>query len=246
MLRISLDIRASCFLKSLRSSLESALNIVVYKLGGSLLSLPDLAERLGAVLSHRRDSRPLFIIGGGEAANIVRGWDERHGLGAERAHRLALRAMMLNESLVECLLPRARIVRCRDEAEIASQTEQVPILCAHDFLRSEEAALVGERGDNDPAVTLPHTWDVTSDSIAAWVALRWPAAGLVLLKSRSLARGDTQAERAGERSDLTDPYFSTLAPRLRSIEWINLRVEPPTIETWGQAPAQAAHRASPV
>jgi len=217
-------------------------NIVVYKLGGSLLSLPDLGERLGAVLSRRRDSRPLLVVGGGEAADVVRRWDELHGLGAKRAHWLALQAMILNESLVEHLLPSARIVRCRDESETAWQTEQVPILCAHDFLRSEEAALAGANGGENPTAVLPHTWDVTSDSIAAWVALRWPASGLVLLKSRSLAQRDPQSKRAGERPDLTDPYFSTLAPRLRSIEWINLRVEPPTIETWGQA----AHRASPV
>ncbi len=47
---------------------------------------------------------------------------------------------------------------------------------------------------------LPHSWDVTSDSIAAWVAGQAGASTLVLVK----APGATGA--------LTDPYFERAVP----------------------------------
>ncbi len=218
---------------------------LVYKLGGSLLSLPDLAGRLLSLLSTRCDSQPLLIVGGGEAADIVRRWDIQYQLGEERAHWLALQSMMLNESFVATLLPLARIVRSRAEAKSAWETGNLPILCTHDFLKSEERALAGSTAADHEPTALPHNWNVTSDSIAAWVALRWPAAGLVLLKSRPLhnrgcCAGSYSPEVDLENSDhepAVDPYFPTLAPRLPQIEWINLRTDAPTVETWSSQPA---------
>ena len=79
-----------------------------------------------------------------------------------------------------------------------------PVLCADAFLAAEQSA---------GAEALPHSWDVTSDSIAAWVALRWPA-DLTLLKSATPRTG---------RESFVDPYFPTFAGRLRRAEWLDLR-----------------------
>jgi len=225
----------------------------VYKVGGSLLTLPDLAERLEAALVLHRERRPLLIVGGGATADLVRHWDTLHGLGEERSHALALSAMSLNERFVEALLPRARIVRTREEAGVAWQDRRVPILCSREFLQDEEGALAAGRGNPDLPGVLPHTWEVTSDSIAAWVALRWPAAGLVLLKSRGTrcpnddagARGDDS--RAGDSPAGTAPvdaYFSTLAAALPRIEWINLRAASLTVESWSPAEIAEATQAA--
>ena len=69
--------------------------VVIYKVGGSLLELPDLPRRLQDVV--RPDVCPLFVIGGGRTADLVREWDRLHQLGEERSHGLALKAMQLNE-----------------------------------------------------------------------------------------------------------------------------------------------------
>lgn len=198
------------------------MTLAVYKLGGSLLSLPDLAARLKR-LFERETSHPrrLLVSGGGGAADIVRDWDRLHGLGEERAHWLALESLRLNESLLAELLPGGRVVRSRDEAECVWDAGGLPILCACDFLREEERRA---------ALPLPHTWDVTSDSIAAWVAAVWPADRLVLLKSVALATRGTGS--APDAAPPVDAYFHVIAPRVRDIRWANLREDALTVEEW--------------
>jgi aspartokinase-like uncharacterized kinase len=199
------------------------MSLVVYKLGGSLLTLPDLAERLRRVLDSPSE-RVLLVVGGGETADVVRRWDEQFRIGEERAHWLALQAMALNELLVQSILPNSRVVCSHDEATVAWETHQIPILCAHDFLAGEER-IAGIDSQNEEY--LPHTWEVTSDSIAAWVALRFDADRLVLLKSCELAEIPRSDESAG-----VDLYFSRLAPRLKRIEWVNLRSDVPLSTLW--------------
>ena len=83
-------------------------------------------------------------------------------------------------------------------------------------LSLEESAANLEPNPNIP----PHTWDVTSDSLAAWVTLRWPASRLILLKSTDCpisTSGNTDGNGA------VDDYFSKLQPSLPQWEWINLR-----------------------
>ncbi|HAW32424.1 MAG TPA: acetylglutamate kinase, partial [Planctomycetaceae bacterium] len=43
------------------------MKISVLKLGGSLLDLPDLKDRLSEFLAQLQDRRPLLICGGGSA-----------------------------------------------------------------------------------------------------------------------------------------------------------------------------------
>ena len=198
------------------------MRLTVYKLGGSLLSLPDLPQRLGMLLSSRRDRRALLVVGGGAAADLVRRWDELLHLGEERSHWLALRAMMLNEALVSELMPQLRIVRDRDEAAAAWERGQAAILCAHDFVREEEKG---------PGPPLPHGWEATSDSIAAWVALRWPADELVLLKSVGL-----DDNRRADGRPLVDACFPSLAARLKRVGWVNLRSAQPRVEEFAGRP----------
>jgi aspartokinase-like uncharacterized kinase len=220
-------------------SAEAERSVVVYKVGGSLLELPDLPRRLQDVVPP--DVCPLFVVGGGRTADLVREWDRLHQLGDERAHWLALRAMQLNEALLANLLPHAAVVATRDGAIAEWGREGWPIISAHDFVAAEEP-LTKSR--------LPHCWDATSDSIAAWIATRWPADRLVLLKSVALpeigeegrdgatdGRGFTDAsDRNSEfripnsefvTAGLVDPCFPALASALPKVEWVNLRDERP-------------------
>ncbi|MGE3316242.1 MAG: hypothetical protein AB7O26_14085 [Planctomycetaceae bacterium] len=198
--------------------------IVVYKLGGSLLTLPDLRERLIPILS-RAMEHPLLIVGGGEAADIVRRWDEQFEIGEERAHWLALRAMAFNEQLVQSILSGSRIVTSLDEARLAWEMAEIPILCAHDFLACEENTALEVRC----VPPLPHVWSVTSDSIAAWVAIKFAASALVLLKSCDPSPASNA--NAADSTDV-DPYFRNLALHPLAIEWVNLRTGVPRRVRW--------------
>lgn len=82
----------------------------------------------------------------------------------------------------------------------------------------------------DAGRTLPVGWDVTSDSIAAWCAMRLCASRLSLLKS--VGKGDPIDVGDAIRDGWLDGHFPSLwdawiAHRCR-VEWINLRHHPPT------------------
>jgi len=194
---------------------------IIYKVGGSLLNQSTLTERLRGVLRLRPNASALIVAGGGATADIVRQWDRRHGLGEENSHWLALSSVKLNESLLLRLLPEARLVTSRSDAGKVWDSGNLPIVCAHKFTRQEEPY---------SDIQLPHCWDVTSDSIAAWITLVWPADELVLLKSTSLTIGcNTDMSKT---SRFVDSYFLNLARQLPCVSWSNLRQAPLTINHW--------------
>jgi aspartokinase-like uncharacterized kinase len=141
--------------------------LTVVKVGGGLAreagdgALRALCMRI-AELGTRH---PLLVVpGGGRFADAVREYDRRHGLRPETAHRMAILAMeQLGWALAD-LIPGA--ARCADPR--VRRDGGVSVLLP--------AALLAE---GDP---LPASWDVTSDSIAAWVAGLAGAGRLVLVK----------------------------------------------------------------
>ncbi|WP_299469179.1 hypothetical protein [uncultured Gimesia sp.] len=184
----------------------------VIKIGGSLFDLPDLAARLARLRDGLENRQPLIVCGGGAAANLVRDWDQTHQLGATAAHWLAIQAMMLNEQLLCHLLPDSCIVTSQTEAAAAWKKQRIPILCCFTYLQETSSPQFAD---------LPTSWDVTSDSIAAWVALTWPAEELILLKSVDLPENKTLSELA--KAGLVDAYLPRLSDCLPTLRWCNLR-----------------------
>lgn len=194
---------------------------VVFKIGGSLLTLPDLASRLRSLLEQRVHQQCLVIIGGGAAADVVRDWSRVHDLSDEASHWLAISSMGLNRELIESLL-KLRSVGSREEAEFAWSTDRAPLLLdTKRFVRQEET---------QSSCPLPCSWEVTSDSLAAWVAECWPAEELVLVKSVPCPLGLTALE-AGE-TQLVDKYFPMLSDQLPQISWCDLRSSQTNIDPW--------------
>jgi aspartokinase-like uncharacterized kinase len=186
--------------------------LCVVKLGGSLFDLPDLGPRLRAWLGRHASPPTLLVPGGGPTGDVVRGWDRDHGLGEEAAHWLALRALTLNAHLLTALLaPSARVIPRWEDAEGCWREGTVAVLDAHAFAAADEAR----------AGRLPHRWSVTSDSVAARVALVAGAGQLVLLKSVTIAPGRPWAEAS--RQGQVDPFFPELAEGLRSVRAVNFR-----------------------
>jgi aspartokinase-like uncharacterized kinase len=144
--------------------------VTVLKVGGGLAreagddALRVLCRTIGEA-GARHDL--LVVPGGGGFADAVRDHDARFALRAATAHRMAILAMEQLGWLLCDLLPDA--VPCTDlaSARDAAAHRATPVLLP-------AAMLAG-----DP---LPVSWDVTSDSIAAWVAGAALAARLVLLK----------------------------------------------------------------
>jgi 5-(aminomethyl)-3-furanmethanol phosphate kinase len=144
--------------------------LTVVKVGGGLArEAGDAAlRRLCRAIGDAGARHPLLVVPGGAAfADAVREHDSRFGLEAGTSHRMAILAMDQFGWLLSDLIPGG--VPCTDlaAARAAGARGRVPILLP--------AALLG----SDP---LPVSWEVTSDSIAAWVAGGEPAARLVLVK----------------------------------------------------------------
>lgn len=150
---------------------------LVVKLGGSL---EVHVPTLAEVF--RQHSRPLLIVpGGGRFADAVRST----ALNDDDAHWMAIRAMDRFGSLVAAYgLPSTERL-----AIPSKPTVLLPYRCCRQF---------------DP---LPHSWDVTSDTIAAWVADR-VGTGLLILKSVDGIPADGRIDRTIEQNvetDVVDP-----------------------------------------
>src|SRR5204862_3771064 len=103
------------------------------------------------------------------------------------AHWMAIRAMDEYAHLLTDLVPECSLAVDSLQIEAALMVGFVPVLAPYRWLR-----------EADP---LPHSWDVTSDSIAAWIAGSLGASRLVLVKPRGAAL-----------DDLVDAYFSRALP----------------------------------
>lgn len=185
---------------------------VVIKVGGSLFGWQLLPERLGTYLEGRRGQPLVLVPGGGRAADLVRELDALHALGDEPAHRLALHALDFTARLLESMLENLQLVDELDALGDVWQAGRVPVLAPRRFV---------EQDDRTATQPLPHSWSVTSDSIAARVALVLKASELVLLKSASLPPGTsrTQASRLG----VVDPAFPEVAKNVPRVTYLNLR-----------------------
>lgn len=161
---------------------------LVVKLGGALLAHPEHFEATLAAIGAAAATRRLLVVpGGGPFADAVRDVDRLFHLSDDAAHWMAVLAMDQHAHLVAARMPGGAIVG--DLAQIAAALDagSIPVLAPYRWLR-----------EDDP---LPHSWTITSDSIAAWVAGRVSARRLVLVKPPG-ASG----------SELVDAYFQRAMP----------------------------------
>ena len=159
----------------------------VIKVGGGVLARADTFDAVMAEISLASREAALLVPGGGPFADTVRDIDRQVGLSDDAAHWMAVLAMDQYAHLITSRLPSGEIVRGPDEIESALQRRRTPVLAPYQWLR-----------DVDP---LPHSWDVTSDSISAWVAGQVGAARLVLVKPPGASA-----------PDIVDPYFNDALP----------------------------------
>jgi aspartokinase-like uncharacterized kinase len=137
----------------------------------------------------RHSARPILLVipGGGPFADAVRSVDAQFTPGSDASHWMAILAMDQYAHLLVARTTRSTLVDDPTVAGAVCATGRLPVLAPYRWLRK-----------TDP---LPHSWDVTSDSIAAWLALDAGAPELILVKATTDPNGQ-----------LTDPYL----PRLLS------------------------------
>ena len=173
----------------------------VVKLGGSLLDLPHMVSVVERWISCQSPGFHVVIVGGGALVDVLRELQPRLKLRDAQAHWLAVRAMSLAAHVVQA----AAVADHRDWPLVEAVDNPV----SGRIVLLDVAPMLRQTTENP----LPADWTVTSDSIAAWVAIRLNADELVLLKS----------QLSEIEPPYVDPHFNTLAHRLRRCRVVNLR-----------------------
>ncbi len=140
----------------------------VIKLGGSLLGQPELKAWLDKLVKYG-DGKVVIVPGGGVFADAVRDAQVKTGIDDATAHQMAVVAMDQYATLMTGL--NSDLVMASSELEIAERGWQ------HRAVVWKPSEMV--LADND----LPMSWDLTSDSLAAWLATKLNAQHLLVVKS---------------------------------------------------------------
>ena len=160
----------------------------VVKVGGGLLSKAGAFDLVTEALTAFSPRRRLVIVpGGGPFADAVRTMFRRIKIGEDAAHWMAVLGMDQYAHALTARLPGAVLVEQQAEIAAARQAGRLPVLAPYRWVRAA-----------DP---LPHTWDITSDSIAAWLAGMLGARRIVLIKPAG-----------GDPRKLVDPLFIRTLP----------------------------------
>jgi dihydroneopterin aldolase len=163
---------------------------LVAKLGGSLSASPSLRGWLAAL--ERYPHRLTLAPGGGPFADAVRAAQSRMGFSDVAAHEMALMAMEQYAVALADIEPGLVAVETPAEAEAAHRRGAIAIWRPVAMTRA--------------AHQIPKSWDITSDSLAAWYARETGANALLLIKSVDARRGDDLVGRA-----IVDPCFAQYA-----------------------------------
>jgi len=139
----------------------------VIKLGGSLLTLPDLTARLERWLPRQPPMFNLCIVGGGQPVQKIRDLD--CSVDSSESHWSAVQQMDMH---------------ARSLSQRSSNWIFFDSLNPHSFISTAAINFFGvENWLRFEISCLPESWDVTSDSIAVVLARFLNAEELILLKS---------------------------------------------------------------
>jgi len=131
--------------------------VAIVKLGGSLASSPGLRAWLDVCASVGA-GRMVIVPGGGPFADAVRALQPQQGFDDASAHRMALLAMEQFGRMLIGMHPRLVAADSASAIGYALARSEVPV-----WMPSAMALACAD---------IPASWNVTSDSLAAWLASR--------------------------------------------------------------------------
>ncbi|MGH8751291.1 MAG: aspartate kinase [Burkholderiales bacterium] len=139
----------------------------VLKLGGSLYASPHLPRWL-EVIARYGAGRVVIVPGGGPFADGVRAAQQKWRFSDAAAHRMALLAMEQYAWMLIGMQPGLIAARTVAEIRNISSNKNIPVWLPSVMVAGNTA--------------IAETWDVTSDSLAAWLATQLGATQLLLVK----------------------------------------------------------------
>jgi aspartokinase-like uncharacterized kinase len=177
----------------------------VVKIGGSLARDPRLAQWL-ALLAEAGGGRLVIVPGGGPFADQARDAHARWALDDVVAHNMAVLGMVQYALQMHGMC--AALAPCETPEAIgdALRCGRTALWMPYELVRTRADALT--------------SFDVTSDTLAAWLAQRLRASALVLVKSCAIPAGRTLRECAA--AGIVDSRFAGFVREGRyAVELIN-------------------------
>jgi aspartokinase-like uncharacterized kinase len=177
----------------------------VVKLGGSVLGTPDLKGWLDA-FAQFGDGKVVIVPGGGVFADAVRDAQAKTGIDDATAHQMALVAMDQYATLMTGL---------NEDLVMASSVLEIAELCL------QNKAIVWKPSEMVLAEKdLPMSWDLTSDSLAAWFAAKLDAQHLLIVKSISPSHAEKVEVEKLMLEGVVDSYFSVYSTGKSFKTWL--------------------------
>ena len=168
--------------------------MIVVKLGGSLSRSVALINCLNSVAQRYQGRAVVIVPGGGAFADQVRLAQQRWQFDDRTAHRMAILAMQQMAMLFNGIKPDFAVAG--SVADIRRQWQrQSCVIWSPDNAELEQAAI-------------PASWNITSDSLAAWLAKTLGAAELILVKSAAIDESLSLAQLA--QQEIIDQGFCEL------------------------------------
>lgn len=200
------------------------MHLRVVKLGGSLLSLPRLRDRIDRWLAAEPEAVTLMLVGGGSVVDAVRELSALHQYDEEFLHWLCIDLLDVSYRLLSAQLHDWASVTTASGLEVVLRERACapaePCRCLVSV-----AAFYASATESQLPIQLPRSWDTTSDSIAALLAQVTNADELVLLKSCNLASPAPQSRPDWEklaRLGVVDNAFPVIADGLPCVRCANL------------------------
>jgi len=185
--------------------------VIVVKLGGSLEQSGELLDCLQQIEQHYQNHFVAIVPGGGAFADQVRAAQIRWQFDDRIAHVMALLAMQQMALLINGLKNQFSIAG--SVADIKAQNNPSQIMVWSPDINDLDAAGISA------------SWDITSDSLAAWLAGEVSASDLILVKSAVIAP-DWNVPELAEKGIVDKAFCETVQNAAFNIHIINTQTIP--------------------
>jgi len=146
-------------------------DIAIFKIGGHIFGnreyLNSTISQLTSLYERNILKKIIIIAGGGSSANLVRKLDKKFDLSNTISHLMAIYTMDLNGIEISNYFP--KLIKTDNLNEIITASKIFTVFLPFAYLSESDE--------------LPHSWDVTSDSIALFLAYKLKMENCFLLKN---------------------------------------------------------------
>ncbi len=185
--------------------------MIIIKLGGSLSRSDALIDCLNAVEKNYRGRAVVIVPGGGAFADQVRLAQQHWRFDDSTAHHMAVLAMQQMALMFKGLKPGFAIAHTINTIQHLLNRQKT-VIWSPDIIELDNAGI-------------PASWDISSDSLAAWLTKALSATELILVKSAAI---DTNfsLQQLAEQHIIDDAFCGFVAQAAFNIQIVNA-------QSWG-------------